>query len=234
MESGRLIELLQPFLRTTSVKALSFRAGVSPEESAIINPSQIENTLSYLDLLLLWNARVNLTAVRKPEEIVTRHFGESLFTARHLIPTQRAENQHLIDVGSGAGFPGLPIKIWAADLRLTLIESNQKKATFLREVVRKLALTNVEVFSERAESYPSHGDVVTLRAVERFEQALPSALRLLRPTGHLAIMIGKGQIARARDLAPDVAWEDPLHIPLSLNRVLLMGELSAQTENQPA
>lgn len=234
MEPSHLIELLQPFVRTTTQEGLLSRADFSPDESAALKVSQSENILAYLSLLLRWNARVNLTAVRKPEEIVTRHFGESLFAARCLFPAQQAVDEHLVDLGSGAGFPGLPIKIWAANLRLTLIESNQKKATFLREVVRKLGLTNVEVFSERAESHPNQADIVTLRAVERFEQALPIALRLLRPPGRLVLMIGEGQVARARDLASSVVWDDPLHIPLSSNRVLLTGIMSAKMENQTA
>lgn len=231
MESRRLIELLEPFLRTTP-KPLSFQASFSPEESAVLSKSQIENISAYLDLLLRWNARVNLTAVRKPEEIVTRHFGESLFAARLLFPAQQGNKTHLIDVGSGAGFPGLPIKIWAPDLRLTLIESNQKKATFLREVVRKLVLADVEVFADRAEDYSIQAGVVTLRAVERFEQALPVALRILRPSGRLTLMIGEGKIAQAQALAPSIVWADPLRIPLSSNRVLLIGKPFAMGKNQ--
>ena len=147
--------------------------------------------------MLQWNARINLTAVRQPEEIVTRHFGESLFAARHLLaragtglrPVQAdcssaAESPALrvIDIGSGAGFPGLPLRIWAPHVRLTLIESNHKKATFLREVIRSLILTNVDVFAGRAESYPAQAEVVTLRAVERFDAALRIASRLVAPT----------------------------------------------------
>src|SRR4029077_10309316 len=140
------------------------------------------------------------TAVRRCEEIVPRHFGESFFAARHLLPfgqaipaeEQAASRIHVIDVGSGAGFPGLPIKIWAPYIHLTLIESNHKKATFLREVARSLTLTDVDVFTGRAESFlapranepmsaPANrrGNIVTLRAVERFDAVLPTAANLL-------------------------------------------------------
>jgi 16S rRNA (guanine527-N7)-methyltransferase len=235
MEHARIAELLQPFLQTpiprTSLDPLSFQAGFSPEESAVLTASQIENISTYIDLLLRWNARVNLTAVRDPEEIVTRHFGESLLAARYLFPS-RHTNEDLTDFGSGAGFPGLPIKIWVPDLRLTLIESNHKKATFLREVVRKLAMTNVEVFSGRAEDYVGQADVVTLRAVERFEQAVPLAVRLVRPGGRLTLLIGEAQIGRARALAPSLEWSVPVGIPLSSSRVVLVGRSSGDTENQ--
>src|SRR5207248_10920276 len=86
---------------------------------------------AYLELLLRWNRRINLTAVREPHEIVTRHFGESLFAARHLLPP--ATTLEVADLGSGAGFPGLPLKIIRPLARVALIESQSKKSTFLNE-----------------------------------------------------------------------------------------------------
>ena len=148
MEPARIAELLQPFLGSANDQRLT--------------TNDLQNISTYIDLLLRWNARINLTAIRNEEEMVTRHFGESLFAARHLFPPQTAQCRRerprsctLIDVGSGAGFPGLPIKIWAPHIHLTLIESNQKKATFLREVTRSLTLTNINVFAGRAEAYPN-------------------------------------------------------------------------------
>ena len=100
---------------------------------------------AYLDLLVKWNHRTNLTSIRDPEEIVRRHFGESLFVARHL-----PECETLLDLGSGAGFPGLPIQLVRPELRVTLAESQHKKASFLREAVRTLGLAT-EVWGARAE-----------------------------------------------------------------------------------
>ena len=216
---ARMIDLLQPFLASPTL---------SLEESAVLADTQLQQLSTYLDLLLRWNARINLTAVREPEVIVTRHFGESLFAARHLLPCAAAEarpsaHPRVFDFGSGAGFPGLPIKIWAPQIELTLIESNLKKATFLREVIRALALTSAEVFSGRAENFYSQADVVTLRAVERFERSLAVAARLVAPHGRLALLIGEGQAARARKLTPTFRWQDPDPIPLSSNRVLMTG-----------
>jgi len=245
MDPSRIAELLEPFLENApTVRNLSFRGGYSPEESAFLSESQLKQISTYLDLLLRWNARVNLTAVRKPEEIVTRHFGESLFVARCLFPTRSTWGQppsavpelhDLLDLGSGAGFPGLPIKIWAPSVHVTLIESNQKKATFLREVVRTLGLTDLDVFPERAETFPIQAQVVTLRAIEHFETILPTALRLVEAGGRIALLIGEGQVAVARKHAIDVTWNDPIPIPLSLSRVLLIGRLNGrnQTEHEP-
>jgi 16S rRNA (guanine527-N7)-methyltransferase len=141
---------------------------------------------TYLDLLLKWNARTNLTAIREPEEIVRRHFGESLFAARHLAPNTVT----LLDFGSGAGFPGLPIALLRPDIQITLAESQNKKATFLREAVRTLNLTNVEVWAARAETLPltRQFQTIALRAVDNMEVALPAATALIAPEGQLVLL----------------------------------------------
>jgi 16S rRNA (guanine527-N7)-methyltransferase len=136
-------------------------------------PADLPGRLSvYLDLLLKWNARTNLTAIRDPEEIVRRHFGESLFAGRHLggaAPT-------LLDLGSGAGFPGLPIALLRADVAVTLAESQNKKAAFLREAVRVLGVP-VEVWAGRAETMPGPRQfhTVALRAVDDMAAAMAAA-----------------------------------------------------------
>lgn len=221
---NRIQELLTPFL-------------VSPLAAA-----QLDHISIYIDLLLRWNARINLTAIRDPESIVTRHFGESLFLARHLFPPGEpaepvdATRPRVLDIGSGAGFPGLPLKIWAPAISLTLVESNHKKATFLREVVRALTLIDVNVTTERAESlspppgtdaYPPVSDqqsqqrgAVTLRAVERFDQVLPTAISLVGPGGRIALLIGQSQVASLPD---SIQWQPPRPVPGSRARVLSIG-----------
>jgi 16S rRNA (guanine527-N7)-methyltransferase len=203
VDTTRIAALLEPFLD-------------SPLTSA-----QLENISTYIDILLRWNARINLTAVRDPDEIATRHFGESLFAARMLFPAPSADVR-LADVGSGAGFPGLPIKLWSPTVHLTLIESNHKKASFLREIIRQLSLSDVAVFADRAEAFPAESsDLVTLRAVERFDSVLPTAARLVAPTGRLALLIGQDQASRAAQLLPGYSWEPSHPIPLSDRRILL-------------
>ncbi|MGP8094204.1 MAG: 16S rRNA (guanine(527)-N(7))-methyltransferase RsmG [Candidatus Sulfotelmatobacter sp.] len=236
----------------------------------------------YIDLLIRWNARINLTAIRDPEAIVTRHFGESLFAAQRLFPAQarvgpglrpgqaerssaavrapdvsalaqnrgRSARQRRVtgheaigaltpapandqrpatndrpavaDLGSGAGFPGLPIKLWAPGIALTLIESNHKKAAFLREVVRALTLTEVNIQAVRAETLATVFDLVTLRAVERFAATLPIAASLVAPGGHLALLISSAQLDQARASLPNFSWATPEPIPLSESRVLVI------------
>jgi 16S rRNA (guanine527-N7)-methyltransferase len=192
---------------------------------SFISPQQLQQVSDYLDLLLKWNARINLTAVRRPAEILQRHFGESFFSARHLLAAEASETS-AIDIGSGAGFPGLPLKIWAPRLNLTLIESNQKKVAFLREAARLLKLDDVKVLPVRAENVNAAADLVTLRAVERFENILPTALRLVSPGGTLALLIGEAQEKLALKVVADVNWGSPIAIPGSRSRVLLVGRLT--------
>jgi 16S rRNA (guanine527-N7)-methyltransferase len=207
----------------------------------------------YIDLLIHWNARMNLTAIRDPEQIVTRHFGESLFAARHLFPAgsvgyKRSEDDEaqatqeerlegcnetgasrrkrttLADLGSGAGFPGIPIKLWAPDISVTLIESNQKKSVFLREVSRALTLTDINIQNARAESVPEASfDVVTLRAVEKFGSILPTAATLVGPSGRLALLVGSAQVPEAKRALPKLSFDPINPIPETLSRCLLVG-----------
>ena len=168
---NRIVELLQFYY---------------PEPSAEI----VLQLSTYLDLLLKWNARTNLTAIRDPEEIVGRHFGESLFLASHL-----PKCSTLLDLGSGGGFPGLPIQLALPELRVTLAESQMKKSSFLREVVRTLGLPT-EVWADRAENMPvdRQFDVVALRAVDNPEAALTFARQRLASGGliaHLTTDAGK-------------------------------------------
>jgi 16S rRNA (guanine527-N7)-methyltransferase len=207
MDASTISRLLGPFL-----------------ESRSLNEVQLQQISAYLDLLLRWNARMNLTAVRDAESIVTRHFGESLFAASHLFPASADSTASLVDIGSGAGFPGIPIKLWNPKLHVTLIESNHKKATFLRELVRTLGLTEIDVRIGRAEEFSGPpADVVTLRAVERFENILPIATRLTEPGGKLVLLVGVSQQIKTADLAQGISWNEPIPIPLSQNRILLVG-----------
>jgi 16S rRNA (guanine527-N7)-methyltransferase len=270
MDPSRIAELLTPFLKGSDNEVCHSDEPLSgKEESALLSQFQLRNISTYIDILQRWNARVNLTAIRNEEEIVTRHFGESLFAARHLFPSVhvgtaepssaadpalganageisdprgsrgraalqgRVETQRqagasapaVADIGSGAGFPGIPIKLWAPHISLTLIESNQKKATFLREVTRVLTLTNVNIQNQRAESLiGTHFDVVTLRAVERFEKILPTAASLVAPEGRLALLISHAQFPSAQSALPALAWGSPVLIPGSQSRAIVIAD----------
>jgi len=232
MHLARIAELLQPFLSPIPNPCHSESGRGPGEEPAVLSISQLHHISMYIDILVHWNARINLTAIRDPEEIVTRHFGESLFAARHLFPSVSSVSPvssvvkgltGVADLGSGAGFPGIPIKLWAPDISMTLIESNHKKAAFLREVARSLTLTDINIQNSRAEDVHETFDLVTLRAVERFADALPIAARLLAPDGRLALLIARPQVNSARSILSQIIWQDPILIPESTSRVLLVG-----------
>ncbi len=247
MQPSRIADLLQPFLNPCHSE-LGQRPG---EEPAVLSPAQLQSISIYIDLLLRWNARINLTAIRNKEEIVTRHFGESLFAARHLFPPYTVPssvslvpsvvkdfdvdvaNVRVADLGSGAGFPGLPIKLWVPNIALTLIESNHKKAAFLRELTRTLTLTDINIRNARAETLPpATFDVVTLRAVERFSSILPTAASLLAPSGRLALLIASSQLAEARSTLPNLTWHTATPIPESRSRILLIGSTRTTAVNK--
>jgi 16S rRNA (guanine527-N7)-methyltransferase len=193
---------------------------LQPYLSNPLSGEQVHLLQLFLELLLKWNAKINLTAIRNPDEIVRRHFGESLFAGEQL---NLGGAKSLSDLGSGAGFPGLPIKIVAPELQVTLIESQGKKVAFLREVIRTLKLENATVFASRAEESKLQAEIVTLRAVEKFESALEVASTLVSNGGRLALLIGANQTEVARKSLPTVAWQQPIAIPESRERVLLVG-----------
>jgi len=201
VETSAIAHLLQPFIE--------------------LDEMRLRAISTYIDILLKWNSRINLTAIRDPSEIVQRHFGESLFAAQFMLTQKSVATA--IDLGSGAGFPGVPLAILDPDVQVTLIESQQKKATFLKELIYALGLKNLKVFGDRAESYPATADLVMLRAVERFEQALQMAIRLTRTGGTIALMIGSGQVEPARRLGSAVNWSDPVQMPCGHSRELLIG-----------
>jgi 16S rRNA (guanine527-N7)-methyltransferase len=209
METARIAELLEPYLRNDDGREQ-------------LSQAQLRRLSDYLDLLIRWNEKTNLTSVRDPEDIVSRHFGESLFLASNV---SRGAVSSAIDLGSGAGFPGIPLKIYSPQLAVTLIESQNKKATFLNEVIRRLTLTSINVFPGRAEDSELRADLVTLRAVEKFEEALPLAIKLLKPEGQLALLIGAGQVAAANTLLAGFDAKTT-SVPESRERVLLLSSWS--------
>jgi 16S rRNA (guanine527-N7)-methyltransferase len=189
-----------------------------------LTSGQVGQVLAYLDLLLRWNEKINLTAIRSPEECVARHFGESLFLAKH------AELRGaLLDIGSGAGFPGLALKIPFPTLAATLLEPVAKKRAFLKEAARTCEFGNVEVRPERLEEWvratpQATFDFVTSRAVGKLERLVPLASQCLRLGGRIFLWLTRDQAVGLRSvergLAASLTWEEPLPIPLSRKGVI--------------
>jgi 16S rRNA (guanine527-N7)-methyltransferase len=182
---------------------------------------QVSKIREYVALLLKWNRSISLTSINDPVEIVARHFGESMFASK-LLPV---ENCRLADVGTGAGFPGLALKIACSSIHLTLIEANKKKCAFLSEVVRALELTDVEVRAERFEQIRPEtvlANIVTSRAVGEFKQLLRWSSGALVRRGHLMLWVGAEDSTRIAGTS-GWTWQPAVRIPDSQRRFILIG-----------
>src|ERR1700739_1780434 len=183
-------------------------------------PEQIAAIQRYMALLLAWNDKMNLTAIRDPLEVLYRHFCESMYAA-DAMPLQVGR---LADVGSGGGFPGLPLKIARPELHVFLIESNVKKATFLAEVVRELELANMRVLVSRYEELGEEIaplDFVCSRALGEFDKFLNWARSERVAAGRAVLWVGGRDVDEIKKIA-GWTWQRPLLIPPSLQRVLLV------------
>ena len=198
----------------------------SAEFNVVVTDDQIRQIQQYMALLLRWNDAMNLTAIQDPLEILYRHFCESMFGAS-LIP---AVGSRLADVGSGGGFPGLPLKIARPDLEVCLIDSSVKKATFLAEVVRELALPKARVLVSRYEELDEEVaplDIACSRAVGEFAQFLKWAASERIGAKTVMLWIGGRDLDEAR-ISKDWNWSEPVAIPQSLRRFVLVGSRTDQ------
>ena len=178
-----------------------------------LSTQQVRQLTFHYNLLMQWNQKMNLSAIRDPVSIVQRHFGEALFLAKSL-PNVKGT---LVDVGSGAGFPGAPIAVYRPNLHVTLVEAKRKKAIFLREVARERQ--NLLVLNARIEMLEQHFDWVTMRAVS--SALLLRCLRELAP--NLALLVTDQVVAELRE-NPSISWQSPQPLPWSQERVLLIGQ----------
>src|SRR6202790_995548 len=204
---------------------------VAPSESTIrkalsefqidVNTNQIGQIQEYIRLLLVWNEKVNLTAIRDPLEILYRHFCESMFATKVV----KLGQCRLADIGTGGGFPGLALKILLPDAQVTLVESNIKKATFLAEVVRALGIEGANVLVSRYEELGEEiapVDSLLARALGEFEVFLKWAASEKVDAKRVILWVGAADVEQVRK-SPRWAWESAVTVPQSLRRVLLIG-----------
>jgi 16S rRNA (guanine527-N7)-methyltransferase len=179
---------------------------------------------TYTQLLLKWNRTISLTTVTDIEQMLRFHFGESLF-ALSMLPVEKSR---LADVGSGAGFPGIPLAMAAPKLTVTLIEANAKKYAFLNEVIRELELRNVTALHARMEDIRAprrdlNLDIVTARALGKFDDLLRWAQGELTPEGRIALWLGSGDAKKISSHYSGWKWNPPVPIPDSERRCILVG-----------
>ena len=194
---------------------------------------QIASIQRYMSLLLAWNEKINLTAIRDPLEMLYRHFCESMYAAV-AVPLQAGR---LADAGSGGGFPGLALKILRPELQVFLIESNVKKATFLAEVVRELELADARVLVSRYEELGEEItplDFVCSRALGEFDKFLSWARSEHVAAREVILWAGGRDLEEIRKMR-GWGWREPIPIPHSLQRFLLVGarETGVSSEDRP-
>lgn len=194
-------------------------AGMAPTD-----PNLASLFSAYLSLILRWNQRVNLTAIRDEQGIISRHFVESIACARAL-PVGIAS---LLDLGSGGGFPGIPIALCRPEICVTLAESQGKKAAFLQEAVRQLRIS-AKVHGRRAEDLGELFDCVTMRAVDRMTEAVRVGSRLVKASGWLALMTTQSDTVDLTSAAgPQFVWNATIPLPGSAERVIVLGQKIAK------
>ena len=206
-------------LQQISLALSPFAAGVPVSNDAT------RKIQAYVELLTAWNKSISLTAIDDKAEIVARHFGESIFAAS-AVPIRSGR---LADVGTGAGFPGFPLKIVSPELSVVLLEPNLKKCAFLNEAKRELWLEDVEICRSRYEDYRSSGssfDFVCSRALGNYRRLLRWARTVLAPGGRVVLWLGEeDSILIGR--TPGWSWDLPIRIPESNRRVLQVGRAIA-------
>ncbi len=172
-------------------------------------PDQVSTLENHYQLLVRWNRVLNLTSVRSLEETVERHYCESLFLGVHLPPGCL----RIVDIGSGAGFPGMPVAVLRPDCSVTLVEAHARKAVFLRESSR--TLRNIRVISQRAETVEETFDFAVSRAVSYEDLRV-----ILKKMGRRADLLTGGE-APPDELGFD--WQDPIPLPWGRQRFLRIG-----------
>ena len=163
------------------------------ETNLKFNEKQKEQLYLYMNLLIEWNEKINLTAITKPEEIILKHFIDSITISKYI-----KSGSYICDIGTGAGFPGIPLKILRDDITVILVDSLNKRIKFLDEVIEKLELKNIQTIHARAEEfgqnkkYREKFDIATSRAVANLATLSEYLLPLVKVNGKAICMKGPG------------------------------------------
>lgn len=174
MQKEKFIEIMQEKLRKLEIH---------------FSMEQTEQFFEYMKLLIKWNEKINLTAITEPEEIITKHFIDSLTILKYI-----KNDYKVVDVGTGAGFPGIPLCIMNPTIKMTLVDSLNKRLIFLQEVVNKLKLKNIEIVHGRAEElgqnikYRETFDIATSRAVANLSTLSEYLIPLVKINGKIISM----------------------------------------------
>ena len=183
-----------------------------------LSADQVSKLYIHYQFLERWNKKMNLTSLEPGVELVVRHYCESLFLGAHLPAEHRAK---IVDIGSGAGFPGVPTAILHPEFAISLLESVQRKAVFLRESTRHLG--NVTVLAQRAEEIERYFDWVVSRAVAPRE----ILVNVPRLAPRVALLVGEQGLSALKN-APGIAWAEPLRLPWGDRRFCVLGSFHVE------
>jgi len=189
------------------------------------SPLLVQAVIHYVEILQKWNLKINLTGLRDTSEILRTHFAESFFAARRL----GAADTPVLDIGSGAGFPGLALKLYRPELTVYLLEPRKKRASFLSVVRGELALPQVTIFNKtleecRLEDFPIRPAMLTLRALGEMGRLTRLGLRLLPEQGKVLLFSTSRQVRQVAVRLSEIDWGAPIPIPWTREKVLLMGQ----------
>ena len=213
----------------------------SKDLSVHFSVEQLEQFFVYMKLLIEWNEKMNLTAIIEPEEIILKHFIDSITILKEL-----KDNEKIVDVGTGAGFPGVPLSIMNPTLKVTLVDSLNKRLIFLQEVVNQLGLNNVEIIHARAEEfgqnkkYRENFDVATSRAVANLSTLSEYLIPLVKINGRVISMKAsetEEEINQAKKaiqiLGGEIEKVDKFNLPQSdIGRTIILIKKQKQTPNK--
>lgn len=206
-----------------------------------LDEKQVSQFYTYMQLLLEWNEKINLTAITDPKEIILKHFADSLTIAKYI-----GKEATLVDIGTGAGFPGIPLKIYRKDIKITLMDSLNKRINFLNEVIEKLELKKIETIHSRAEefgknkNYREKFDIATSRAVANMSTLSEYLIPCLNEKGIAIAMKGpdvKEELEKSKKaveiLGGEIIKVEEFYLPCSdIKRNIVLIEKKRRTPNK--
>jgi 16S rRNA (guanine(527)-N(7))-methyltransferase RsmG len=181
-----------------------------------LEETQIAKLVKHYAMVCHWNRRINLTRITEPENAARLHYAESLFGARFI-----GAAKTILDIGSGAGFPAIPIAVVEPELHVTALESNQKKSLFLKEAKHEIELVNFEVATARLEEFDWSGyELLVSRALDRAEIVLPPVIERLTPKQRLLLYCAPDLVGKLKRQGPAKCKLETHSVPLSDERLI--------------
>jgi 16S rRNA (guanine527-N7)-methyltransferase len=207
----------------------ALESGVRDFGVTALSADQTSQLVKHYDLICRWNKRINLTRITSPRDAARLHYAESLFGA------QFVSERPILDIGSGAGFPGIPLAVIRPEVRVTALEANHKKALFLLEARDALRLANFEVINARLEDFDWAGyELLTSRALDQAESVLPLLIEQMSSNQRLMLYCGPDLIAKLQRKSSAACKVETTPIPFSESRIVAILTLTRRLQQPPS